>query len=473
MPIEDIEHIVVLMLENRSFDHLLGGLSVSGGRGDVDGVLPDMSNPNSFGGTSFVRPVTTEKFLTDPHHGFTEVEGQLRTINGKSNQGFVFSYETTFPTPDKKKRLAPEIMAYQTPAGVPIHFALAQEYAISDRWFSPVPSETWPNRIFANAATTVGRLTNDIHLYNLQTVFSRLRGKGLEWACYNDQIPNMINIRHLAGEWLRSRHRPTSRFRSMDQFEADCAASALRQYSFIEPIYFFGGANDDHPPHDLIKGELLLAQIYLAIRKNETLWRKTMLIVTMDEHGGFFDHVPPPKGPFIPAPKLPSGVKPDFGFEFDQLGPRVPAIVVTPWASQRQLFRPGVDEFYDHTSMIRTAAQRWQFEPLTERDAKAKDLWNVLDLAAPRTDDAATFKQISDWYNFQRPQTLAAVTPVQREMVGADGHAVAARIAAERPKATLATATGERQMSEFQVSMSDLAAAVLAESPALQAEAID
>lgn len=474
MAIGDIQHIVVLMLENRSFDHMLGDLSLSMGRTDVDGLQPGMSNPDPFGGVAKIKPVTTAQYLTDCGHTFADVKEQLESANGKPNQGFVKNYAKYFPTKAKQAKYAPEIMHYQTEKTVPIHYLLAQEYALSDTWFCSVPSETWPNRIFTSACTTNGRLTNRMHIYDLPTIFSRLRDRGLEWACYNDQAPNMINIKHLAGEWLLTRHYSSSRFRSMKQFQQDCAVGGrgLPHYSFLEPVYFLKGSNDDHPPHDIANGQMFVAQVYLAIRRNEELWKKTMLIITTDEHGGFFDHVPPPQGSHIPAPKLPPDRVADFGFDFHQLGPRVPFLLVTPWASKQRVFRSGPKEFFDHTSLMKTASVKWGLKPLTERDAGAKDFWFALDLDQPRTDDGATLKKIEAWVAKQKPKTLAAgVESSQQEMVDMNAKEVAARIAAMRATRTLAPARPEDAVSEFQVSMQDLAAEVLARAPELEAEA--
>lgn len=468
MPMEDIQHIVVLMLENRSFDHMLGDLSLNG-RADVDGLAPGMSNPDAFGGSATIKAVTNEKYLTDGGHEFLDVKQQLSDIGGQPNTGFVINYASRFPTKAKQMKLAPEIMHYQTEATVPVHHWLADEYAISDRWFSSVPSETWPNRIFAAAATTNGRVANGLPLYNLPTIYSRLRDRGLEWAVYNDQLPNVLNIMKLAGEWLRTRHEPDSRFRSMNQFEQDCAAGTLREYSFIEPIYFFRGANDDHPPHDINKGQLLVAQVYLALRRNEELWKKSVLIVTDDEHGGFFDHVPPPEGAGIPAPALPHGTHPEQGFDFHRLGPRVPTILISPWASKRSVFRPGPDEFFDHTSLIRSAAVRWGLQPLTARDEAARDFWFALDLAEPRTDDGETFQKIEKWYRKAKPKTLSVVNVEQQEMVGLEGRTVASIISREGQVRTLAI---ENEVpSDFQKSMQQLAAEIEARATELEAEA--
>jgi phospholipase C len=467
MSMNDIEHVVVLMLENRSFDHFLGDLSIAHGRADVDGVQAGMSNPTSFGAPAQVAEVATERFLTDGGHSFEDVQKQLAARDGKPNQGFVINYETKFDTPDKKRRLAPEIMRYQTAATVPVLYALADEYALSDRWFCSVPSETWPNRIFANAATTQGRLKNGLPLYKLDTVFDRLAAQGQRWAVYNDQIPNLINIRHLAGEWLRSRHKPNSRFRSMQQFEEDCRDVQLPQYSWIEPIYFFGGANDDHPPHDIMKGQELIARVYLAIRRNDDVWKKTLLLITYDEHGGFFDHVPPLKGANIPAPDAHVSTNPPF--DFKQLGVRVPLLAISPWVARQKVIRPpSANEFFDHTSLIRTVSVKWNLAPLTNRDAAAKDLWFALE-AQPRFDDVATFAKIEAWSGGARGVLAAEGALDAGAMVGDDAHNVAAIIAAQRATGVL-EAEGVPQ-SEFQVSMEDLAAAVLAESSELQAEA--
>jgi phospholipase C len=469
MPMEDIQHIVVLMLENRSFDHMLGDLSLNG-RTDVDGLAPGMSNPDPFGGTAEIQAVTTERFLTDAGHAFLDVKQQLDGVGGQPNQGFVINYATRFPTEAKQRKLAPEIMHYQTADTVPVHHWLADEYAISDRWFCSVPSETWPNRIFAAAATTNGRVKNGLPLYNLPTIFSRLRDKGLEWACYNDQLPLLTTIIPLAGEYIRSRHRPKSRFRSMQQFEEDCDAGTLREYSFIEPIYLWDAANDDHPPHDIEKGQLLAAQVYLAIRRNEELWKKTVLIITPDEHGGFFDHVPPAEGAFIPAPALPPGTTPPFGFDFHRLGPRVPLILVSPWASKRSVFRPAANEFFDHTSLIRSAAVRWDLEPLTARDEGARDFWAALDLAEPRTDDTDTFDAIDIWYRKTRPKTLSADAMEENELVGMDGRSVASLIAREGQARTLAIE--DEVPSELQLSVQELAAEIDARADELEATAV-
>ncbi len=460
----DIQHVVVLMLENRSFDHFLGDLSLGGKRTDVNGLSKGLSNPGAFGGTVPIKAVTNERFITDGGHTFSDVQDQLKAENGIPNQGFVRNYAKQFKTEREAKKYAHEIMHYQTAKTVPVHYLLADEYAISDTWFCSVPSETWPNRIFTAAATTNGRLKNGLPLYELETIYSRLADKGLTWAVYNDQLPNVINIEHMAGEFVRSRHKPASRFRSMVQFESDCAQGKLPAYSFIEPVYFFSGANDDHPPHDISKGQALIAQVYLAIRRNEALWKKTVLLITDDEHGGFYDHVPTPQGAWIPAPATTR--KPDFDFDFHQLGPRVPMILVSPWTAKRSVFRSGPNEYFDHTSIIRSVALRFGLKPLTARDKGAKDFWSALTEKQPRTDDTATFKKIEALYAQLKPIGLESVE--EGEAVGLSGQQVAALISTKGRERSL-EAVGE-VYSEFQLSMEQLADEIAANAQTLRKE---
>jgi hypothetical protein len=157
------------------------------------------------------------------------------------------------------------------------------------------------------------------------------------------------------------------------------------------------------------------------------------------------------------------------GFDFHQLGPRVPLLLISPWASKKSVFRPQPGEFFDHTSLIRSAAVRWGLTPLTKRDAAARDFWFALDLAAPRTDDTDTFQQIDSWYRKAKPKTLSATNVEQQEMVGMRGRQVAGIIAREGQTKTLAI---ENEVpSDFQRSMQDLAAEVEANAEELEAGA--
>jgi phospholipase C len=475
MSLDKIEHIVVLMLENRSFDHMLGALSLNG-RADINGLKPGMTNPDEWEVEQPIQAITNERFLTDPGHGFIDVAKQLE----KGNRGFIKNYGERFPVLDKRKKYAPEIIHYQTAATVPISYRLVGEYAVCDEWFSSVPSETWPNRIFASAATTLGRLDNSLHIYDLPTVFSRLREYRREWAVYNDQLPNVLNLKHMAGEWLRTRHRPGSRFPSMDTFFADCANGRLPEYSWIEPIYFdkiahihIATCNDDHPPHDILEGQRLIGEVYRAIRRSP-LWTKTMLIILTDEHGGFFDHQAPPNDTWVPAPDDSVSDPP---FNFHQLGVRVPCIVVSPWTSRASVIRGEAKTFFDHTSLIASACRRWKMPPLTRRDAAANDLSRALDLEVPRSDDEDTLAFVENWLAESGPMTLGDEQgPAQSvTTVGLGGREVAAMFSMGPPEATPTTLGGEiapgTEESEFQERMRALATELIRRADELEAAA--
>jgi phospholipase C len=464
MALNNIEHIVVLMLENRSFDHFLGSLSLNG-RSDVDGLQKGMTVPDASGVEQPIKEITNERFLTDPGHGFADVQAQL--ANG--NRGFITNYATMFKSAAQGKKLAPEIIRYQTKKTLPVTYALAEEYAICDQWFSPVPSETWPNRIFASAATTRGNLTNKIQLYNLQTVFSRLRDGRREWAVYNDQIPNLVNIKALAGEWLRTRHAQDSRFPSIQSFFIDCKAGRLPEYSWIEPVYFekagpirIATANDDHPPHDIAQGQRFIASIYRALRTSP-LWEKSMLVILTDEHGGFYDHVVPPSN--VPPPDASPG---DFGFDFKQLGVRVPVVVVSPLISKRKVIR-SASGFFDHTSLIRTVCERWNLPPLTSRDAAANSLGAAIDLDVPRTDDKATLKFIDAFLAQAQPKGLTGGPTTSAATINKSGRTVASMLSVPPPQAKgLGLAGAADTESEFQESMRGLAALIDARADELE-----
>jgi phospholipase C len=462
-----IDRVVVLMLENRSFDHMLGSLGLNGLL-PMDGLTSAMSNPDQKGKPVKVRSTTQTVRKPDPNHLWPHVQAQL----AGGNQGFVKDYASLFP--QGQEAGAEAIMGYYDPSSkiLDVLHHLAQEYTVSDRWFCSLPSETWPNRLFAHAATSDGRVKNGLpqilppELFTMRTVYDLLEAKGLTWSCYNDQFPQMICISHLAGLWLSERHDPNGHFRSIATFYQDCRNATLPNYSFIEPIYFFSKANDDHPPDDVTKGEQFIADIYHELRTS-SLWERSALIVLFDEHGGFFDHANPPSAiPPSPGP-YPNGM----GFGFDQLGPRVPAVIVSPWVKKGCVVRPARAPGYDHTSLIATAAKKWNLGTLTARDAIAPDLWEVFSEPQPRTDDTGTRDYLTGWTPSKaRPvvsMAEAAAIPASEpgpDFVGVSGRDVANHFADLKRRKAFALEAGEatRPLSDFQSSLCDLADAVRA-----------
>ena len=285
-----IDHIVALVLENRSFDHVLGDLGRSGALA-VDGGRPEMANRDLNGQTIGISPVA---FPVSPDlpHDFDSVTMSLMDENG----GFVRA-DQLFHRGDPNAAPA-RVMSYFAAGTMPVTHALAREYAVSDQWFAAVPSGTWPNRLFLVAGSSGGRVTNTAptFLFDLQTVFDRLPDD--RWAVYNDQIPNVTLIRHLAFEWLADRVTGTH-FRSLERFDRDCQGGSLPTFSYIEPAYLGDAADDSHPPRDVLPSERLVARVYRSLRRSP-LWGRSILLILYDEHGGFFDHVRPPED--VPSP---------------------------------------------------------------------------------------------------------------------------------------------------------------------------
>ena len=315
------------------------------------------------------------------------------------------------------------VMSYYGADTLPVSHRLAREYGVSDEWFASVPAGTWPNRLFMIAATSSGRVTNTVPalLYDVPTVFDRL-GHGA-WTIYNDQIPNVTLVRSMAAEWAVSRF-GGGPFRSIGQFEDDCAAGALPFFSFIEPVYLGANADDAHPPHDITRSERFIARVYRAVRRSPS-WGRTVLVITYDEHGGLFDHRPPP----VPVPSTEPG---EYGFTFGRLGVRVPCLIISPLVERGTVWRPGPGKFADHTSLVATVLRRDGLEPLTDRDAAAADLWSAFSLGTPRTDDGNTADGIEVWLAGQEAvATSETIGPLDPESLRSrSGREVATAIVA-------------------------------------------
>ena len=382
----DIRHVVVLMLENRSFDCMLGMLYPNSAT--FDGLKGTESNTwhKPDGSQQDIRvwkdPALTAQTVCipdpDPGELFTDIAMQIHGLEGRDTpdpgaaamSGFVDNYlrqPATTPAPDVYST-----MHYFTPDQVPVISQLARAFGVSDRWHASAPCQTWPNRFFVHTGTANGYVNNSpTHFpYQMETVFNRLAEAGQSWRVYFHDIPQSATLARLWGDVL-------THFRNFDRdFAHDAAAGNLPAYSFIEPRYFTDTLlnkipNDEHPPHNVAYGEELIAAVYNAVRGGPG-WKNTLLVITYDEHGGCYDHVvPPPAAP-------PDGRTPD-GFDFGYFGVRVPAVIVSPHIRPGSVVRPAGPTPFDHTSIIATLRQLFGFTPLTARDAAAPDLLGVLD----------------------------------------------------------------------------------------------
>ena len=388
-----IDHVVVLMLENNSFDRMLGWMP------GVDGVdlANPRSNPNRAGTPVAQKTTVTRQMKSDPAHDLADVLAQM----AGANTGFVTNFQLHYA--ESVAADWAEVMNYYGQGSLPVLHKLAQSFAVCDRWFSSMPGPTWPNRFFVHSGTSLGHVDMpqgifhpNLHVYNQVTVYDQLQNAGKSWAIYYGDVPQTLTMTRML--------KYPSNFHKMPQFFTDAkgAEANFPSYSFIEPNYFGGGQNDEHPPSDILRGEVLLAQVYNAIRNNGALWEKTLLVVLYDEHGGFFDHV------FPPACVAPDGNTAQFSFA--QYGLRVPAVLISPWLEKQVL-----SDALDHTSLLRYATDKWGLGPLGARTAAAKSFassWKVA--GAVRTDVPA---------NIPEPTTLPnpvveGLNPNQLALVG-------------------------------------------------------
>jgi phospholipase C len=442
-----INHIVTLMMENRSFDNVLGWLYDPANKPPFDkpprgqtfeGVSgKDLWNPTPTGGKAFVGKgtVMTDPY-PDPFEPYDEVYAQMYNQNpppaeipnpttSPEMKGFVDNYANAIKAAGAPKKGCNRLLSWLfrgdspmdfdpgiimncfTPGSLPVINGLANAYAVCDKWFSSVPTQTFPNRSFVHAATSSGYVTNgwktgpdpwDIgYLLNkTTTIYNALSEANFDWRIYHGGpllLCNALVTQERLWEYL-----PLDHFFPFKQFLDDAKKpGGLPPYTFIEPNMLcsrkYGPENDMHPAFAItatgaatnaLYGDQLIHTIYEALR-NSPDWESTLFIITFDEHGGTYDHVPTPL-PWTCSPDgivIPYGQPGDSGFLFNRFGVRVPAVVVSP------LIEPGTicHTQFDHTSIIRTVAKRWLGEEhLTERDKAAHDLSELLTLPSPRKD---------------------------------------------------------------------------------------
>jgi phospholipase C len=390
-----VKHLVVLMLEGRSFDHMLGFLKSS--TYAIDGLSGNESNPDSQGTRV---PVSNDAaafgdLTPDPGHSFPDVNFQIfgnleGYPNGPPMQGFVKSYE--FHT--QQTASAHRIMKCMRETSVPALSALAKGYAICDHWFASVPGPTFPNRAFVHAATSVGRVDmSPVGYVGIpKTVYELLQERGVTARIYYSDSTLALTFPKLAAKMKVF-------FGSIQDFLDACKNGNLPSYSFIEPRYAsheeaggaFAPANDQHPDHDIAAGEQLIRDVYQALRSNKEIWENSLLVITYSQHGGLYDHVSPPTtvspdGLVVQDPG--QGVAKIAPFDFTRLGVRVPAVIISPYIEPLTTDHT----VYDHTSIIATARKLFLGKAaaanyLTQRDRQANTFDHLLTRTTPRSDN--------------------------------------------------------------------------------------
>ncbi len=491
-PLSRIDHVVVLMMENRSFDNLLGrlyhpdnpepfkrpprnqsfagvgGLALSNpvpvyaGGGDIPyGVTQQMNSPNPdpgeeyyhvnkqlFGGAHpesnrwypFDRPpynLPSPLPSTAPMSGF--VRDYIDNLAGNPSLypdagGFALWLQKHLARywPKMAPRFGrPEPAVYRqimsgfAPESLPVLSTLAREFAVCDHWFSSIPSQTFGNRSFVHCGTSHGYVNNSpVHkwlLHAAPTIFNRLADAGLRFGVYYDPEDVVCFTELLQPALWRYQKQHVH---GMEAFYKQAAQGTLPEYSFIEPRLMLDN-NDQHPPagippfldpvdeSSLLAGEQLIAQVYQAVRDGPQ-WERTLLIITYDEHGGNYDHLPPPTAT-PPLAEAPAGEQ---GFGFDRLGVRVPAVLASPWIEAGTVCQ----QPFDHSSILRTLCQRWGLPALTERDRNAADLSPVLNRDTPRKDRVAVRPRP---YHRQAISADHPLNPYQRILLMLSASAVA------------------------------------------------
>lgn len=428
-----IEHVVVLMLENRSFDNLLGWLYDPRNDPPYNEVPPGQSfaglddNAPScpWNGTSYppVHGADTTQPCPDPNELYANMYVQMFNPSGyapgdpvpdmagktASMQGYVADYATV------KDAQAPNIMSCFRPVDVPVISMLANSYAVCDHWFASVPSQTYTNRSFLHAGTASGYVNNRLgdHFWDgcfvnkTPTIFNLLQQQKppVPWKIYYGGLSALCQVARYQEQLENYRSDgPQPQMYPMSQFFTDVEAgikdpATFPSYVFIEPNFLGGfGAgpeNDEHPqaaPTDfdglsnVLSGEALIAEIFNALSANNNqLWQSTMFVLLFDEGGGTYDHLPPPVTAIAPDNvTIAKGLPGYSGFTFDRYGARVPAIVCSPLIAKSTV----CNTVFDHTSIIRTVINLF-LAPGTHlgcRDKAATDLLGLVTLSTPRTD---------------------------------------------------------------------------------------
>jgi phospholipase C len=356
-----IDHILVLMMENHTYDNWLGMLGRGPGqqpRGDGFTIGPDgqptATNPTPDGQTqhAFHMP-TTCQLVGKPTQEWTQSHIQF---DGGSNNGFV------------KSESGPVAMGYWTGENLPWSYSLATIFPLADRWFSSVLGQTFPNRRYLLAATSVGMVDDILPEVIVPppngTIYDLLDAHQISWRNYYSTFPATSYL------YLGDAIRNLPSVVPVDQFFTDAKSDSLPAFAIIDPDW---DTNSGEDPQNIVHAEVFAASVVQAVMDSPA-WPRTLLVWTFDEGGGYYDHVPPP------AAVAPSTIGPDWPAPaytgFAQYGFRVPAVVVSPWSRPDHV----TSVVHDHTSILAMVERKWNLPALTHRDAAASDLSDFLDL---------------------------------------------------------------------------------------------
>jgi phospholipase C len=358
-----IDTVVLIMMENRSFDQLLGNLPAVGVT-DVDVARPDVTNPDEMG-TPVSRYHDTDYCFDDTNH---EWSGSHRQYNDGKMDGFVVTNKNGLGDPTGRRA-----MGYNDQTDLPFLYGLAANFAIGDRYFCSLLGPTFPNRLFFYGATSFGYTYNELLMTPLPNLPEALSAARIDWRVYSETFPGTAIFldtytKNLGDHYFK-----------LDDFYVDAGNGELAPVTYIDPNLRDDGAlrDDQHPPGDVQLGDQFLEKVIRAAMASKQ-WDHMAIFITWDEHGGLYDHVPPPAA--CPPDALPLKFEgaPSAG-AFDRLGFRVPVIVVSPYA--RPKFVSHV--VHDHTSILRFVEARFLLPAFTARDANADPMYEMFDFSKP------------------------------------------------------------------------------------------
>ena len=406
-----IKNVVVLMMENRSFAHMLGYLSLDPfNRQDVDGQSVDPNWLKTF--TNFDNGQAITPFLNlnphtmpddyDPPHERSNIAAQIdpRQDNSFPMNGFVSAIPPTVSAnPDVRKL----VMSYFGAAQAPMNDFLAKNFTICDRWFCSLPAGTQPNRLMSMSGFSMIDV-NTNPLPDQELVYDWLNARKISWRVYHQEIPFFA----LMAKWLPS-ILFSDKFRCFEQLESDLRNTPpdqLPQVIFVEPTYqdapHTGNSTDDHAPAGISDGQEFIMEVYKAVTASPAFWKNLVMIIDYDEHGGFFDHVPPPTIPTNP----PAGAS--WSAPFKSLGVRTPAYIVSPFV------QPGTvsHNLLDHSSVLKLFGELFgngSYSPLV--DARpVGSVSHVMEFTNPTLQPPAAHA-LNDYLQMRPPPPVGVTTP--------------------------------------------------------------
>jgi phospholipase C len=399
-----IKRVVVVMLENRSFDHLLGYLSLPPFGWNVDGIKHDagwiagassLYNDGAFAPFPLTDPYHV--IPADPPHEWYNIARQMGHPDETGRfpmNGFVTNYAGAKGAPAILPADQPPVMGYFSPKQVPVTDFLAQNYAICDRWFSSLPAGTQPNRLMAMAGFT--RIAvNQTPVPKQTLVYDWLNKNSISWRVYHEGLPFFSLMLEWVPEILWGTHfRPLKRL--LDDVQKE-PPGVFPQVIFIEPSYtdapHHGASRDDHAPSAVKGGQEFLLEVYHALTLQPKIWKSLVTVVTYDEHGGFFDHVSPPSVQTDP----PADAR--YTRAFSTLGVRVPSMVLSPFVESKTVYSGDLD----HTSILKFLAQKFTPGIPYSDEVEKRPVGSVLDilnLDVGRT-DIPIVQSLTNWEDLE------------------------------------------------------------------------